>query len=163
MFGSDILKRKENTKKLLLIVGLVLMGLTYALNGRIGWVMPGSPALAQGLRLGILIFDAIFALVAIYVLVQYKSKAKILTDVLVGLGFTLFILIVMELGFYYLNQRRQSQLQDVVFEFKTETTGQEIKFEGEHFRVERVIKARRLRDTDVQFIKVFLLKYGTIS
>lgn len=38
-----------------------------------------------------------------------------------------------------------------------------IKFEGEHFRVERVIKARRLRDTDVQFIKVFLLKYGTIS
>ena len=38
-----------------------------------------------------------------------------------------------------------------------------IKFEGEHFRVERVIKARRLRSKAVQFIKVDLLKYGTIS
>ena len=38
-----------------------------------------------------------------------------------------------------------------------------IKFEGEHFRVERVIKARRLRDPSVQFIKVELLKYGVIS
>ena len=38
-----------------------------------------------------------------------------------------------------------------------------IKFEGEHFRVERVIKARRLRETAVQFIKVELLKQGIIS
>jgi hypothetical protein len=38
-----------------------------------------------------------------------------------------------------------------------------ITFEGEHFRVERVIKARRLRETTVQFIKVELLKYGLIS
>ncbi len=38
-----------------------------------------------------------------------------------------------------------------------------IKFEGEHFRVERVIKARRLRNPTVQFIKVELLKYGVIS
>ena len=38
-----------------------------------------------------------------------------------------------------------------------------IKFDGEHFRVERVIKARRLRDPNVQFIKVELLKYGVIS
>lgn len=38
-----------------------------------------------------------------------------------------------------------------------------IKFEGEHFRVEKVIKARRLRDPDVQFIKCELLKYGQIS
>lgn len=38
-----------------------------------------------------------------------------------------------------------------------------IKFEGEHFKVERVIKARRLRDPSVQFIKVELLKYGVIS
>ena len=41
--------------------------------------------------------------------------------------------------------------------------GDIIKFEGEHFRVERVTKARRLRETDVQFIKVELLKYGQIS
>lgn len=38
-----------------------------------------------------------------------------------------------------------------------------IRFENEHYRVERLIKARRLRDTDVQFLKCFLLKYGTIS
>jgi hypothetical protein len=38
-----------------------------------------------------------------------------------------------------------------------------IKFEGEHFRVEKVTKARRLRDPTVQFIKVELLKYGVIS
>lgn len=38
-----------------------------------------------------------------------------------------------------------------------------IKFDGEHFRVERVTKARKLRDPSVQFIKVELLKYGVIS
>lgn len=38
-----------------------------------------------------------------------------------------------------------------------------LKFDGEHFRVERVIKARRLRSPEVQFIKVELLKYGVIS
>lgn len=38
-----------------------------------------------------------------------------------------------------------------------------IKFENEYFRVERVTKARRLRETNVQFIKVDLLKYGLIS
>ena len=35
--------------------------------------------------------------------------------------------------------------------------------DNENFRVERVIKARRLRDSSVQFIKVELLKYGLIS
>lgn len=38
-----------------------------------------------------------------------------------------------------------------------------IKFDNEFFRVERVTKARRLRDTTVQFLKVELLKYGVIS
>ncbi len=35
-----------------------------------------------------------------------------------------------------------------------------IVFDGEKFRIERVIKARRLRDTNVQFIKVELLRFG---
>lgn len=35
-----------------------------------------------------------------------------------------------------------------------------ITFDGEKFRVERVIKARRLRDPQVLFLKVELLKYG---
>lgn len=38
-----------------------------------------------------------------------------------------------------------------------------IKFEGEHYRVERVTKARRLRDPTVLFLKCDLLKYGAIS
>lgn len=38
-----------------------------------------------------------------------------------------------------------------------------LKFEGEHFRVERVTKARRLRDPSVQFLKCELLKFGAIS
>lgn len=38
-----------------------------------------------------------------------------------------------------------------------------LKIYGEHWLVEKVIKARRLRDPDVQFIKVELMKYGAIS
>lgn len=41
--------------------------------------------------------------------------------------------------------------------------GDIIKFDGEHFRVERVTRARKLRDKNVHFIKVELLKYGVIS
>lgn len=38
-----------------------------------------------------------------------------------------------------------------------------IKFEDEYFMVERVTKARKLRSSAVQFIKVTLYKYGVIS
>jgi len=38
-----------------------------------------------------------------------------------------------------------------------------IEIDGEHFRVERLVKARRLRNPNVLFIKVDLLKYGVIS
>lgn len=38
-----------------------------------------------------------------------------------------------------------------------------IMVDGEHFRVERLIKGRRLRSKVVHFIKVDLLKYGLIS
>lgn len=38
-----------------------------------------------------------------------------------------------------------------------------VKFEGEHYRVERLIEARRLRNPEVMFIKCEMLKYGTIS
>lgn len=41
--------------------------------------------------------------------------------------------------------------------------GDVVKFEGTHYRVERVTKARRLRSKAVLFIKVELLKYGKIS
>lgn len=38
-----------------------------------------------------------------------------------------------------------------------------IKFEGEHYRVERLTEARRLREPNVQFIKCEMSKYGVIS
>jgi len=38
-----------------------------------------------------------------------------------------------------------------------------IKFEGTHYRVDRVVEARRLRSPAVQFLKVELMKYGVIS
>lgn len=36
-------------------------------------------------------------------------------------------------------------------------------FDGQHYKVERIVKARKLYDSSVQFIKVYLIKYGTIS
>lgn len=38
-----------------------------------------------------------------------------------------------------------------------------LEIHGEFYRVERLIKARKLRNPTVQFIKTELLKYGTIS
>jgi hypothetical protein len=38
-----------------------------------------------------------------------------------------------------------------------------IKYNGVHYRVERITEARRLRDPSVQFLKCDLLKYGVIS
>ncbi len=38
-----------------------------------------------------------------------------------------------------------------------------IKFKGEHYRVERLTEARRLRNPAVLFLKAELLKYGVIS
>ncbi len=38
-----------------------------------------------------------------------------------------------------------------------------IKFEGEHYRVERLTQARKLRNPEVQFIKCEMMKYGLIS
>lgn len=38
-----------------------------------------------------------------------------------------------------------------------------VKIEGQHFQVDRVIKARKLRNPNVQFIKCELVIYGVIS
>lgn len=38
-----------------------------------------------------------------------------------------------------------------------------IKFDGEHYMVERVTEARKLRSPEVQFIKCELTRYGVIS
>ena len=41
--------------------------------------------------------------------------------------------------------------------------GDLVTIEGEQYRVERVIKARRLRNTTVLFLKCFLQRFGQIS
>lgn len=41
--------------------------------------------------------------------------------------------------------------------------GDILQIDGEHFRVERLTKARRLRSSVVLFLKVELLRYGSIS
>lgn len=38
-----------------------------------------------------------------------------------------------------------------------------IKYDGTHYKVERLTEARRLHSTSVQFIKTELIKYGPIS
>lgn len=41
--------------------------------------------------------------------------------------------------------------------------GDIVTIDSEHFKIERVVKARRLHSTEVQFIKTYLMKYGLIS
>lgn len=41
--------------------------------------------------------------------------------------------------------------------------GSILHIEGEYYRVERIIKARKLHNPNVQFLKCELLKYGIIS
>lgn len=38
-----------------------------------------------------------------------------------------------------------------------------VQIDGEHWRIERITKARKLRTTAVQFLKCDLLRYGVIS
>jgi hypothetical protein len=55
---------------------------------------------------------------------------------------------------------------DALFWFEPDSgvvKGDVIKYQAEHYRVERLTEARRLRNPNVQFIKVECLKYGRIS
>ena len=73
--------------------------------------------------------------------------------------------------FRYITEQVTSTSNEVVMSdamawFKSDSDvdrGDIIKFDNEFWRVERVFKARRLRDPDVQFIKTELLRYGQIS
>jgi hypothetical protein len=38
-----------------------------------------------------------------------------------------------------------------------------VRIDGDYYRVEKVIKARKLRNPNVQFIKAYLAHYGVIS
>lgn len=79
--------------------------------------------------------------------VAYKCHARIITEGVTASN----------------NETIQS---DAMFWFESDTPCPENsiwKFRGEHYRVERRVEARRLRDPSIQFIKCEMLKYGVIS
>ena len=60
----------------------------------------------------------------------------------------------------------ESVQSDAMFWFEADSGIEKedlIKFEGEYYRVERIVEARRLRNPTILFLKVECLKYGTIS
>ena len=59
----------------------------------------------------------LLVLAALFIFVRNKPKARIFLDLLVGIGFTLFLLATIELVFYYLNQQNQRQRGTVAYEF----------------------------------------------
>jgi hypothetical protein len=85
------------------------------------------------LKIGIFVVDVLFALAAIFILVQRKSKTELLLDVAVGVGFTLFLLVCIEAAFFFLN-RSQDQLEDVALDFIKGGETANVQFRGEHAR-----------------------------
>lgn len=73
--------------------------------------------------------------------------------------------------FRYINQvvlgeNNETMQSDAMAWFEPDSgvgKGDILKIDGEHFQVERVIKARRLHSPNVEFIKVELRHYGIIS
>jgi hypothetical protein len=128
-------KRDDQAKKIVFAVGLALLGLNIVSNERLAELLGLNPWLMPpALRTGIIILDLLFVPATLFLLVQHKSKKKILIDAAVGLGFTLILLLAMEGVFYYLNSQphRQRQVGPVVFEFINDVQGPEVKFAGEH-------------------------------
>lgn len=125
-----------NTKKIILFIGLLLIGVTLLLNERIlaGLFPDYRVAIPSSLRIGVLVADALFVLVALFLLLNRKPRTKIIVDTSVGVGFSLLLLVGIEAGFYFLNQKNQRPIEDVVFEFITggEARDRDIKFTGEH-------------------------------
>ena len=103
--------KSYHLKKIVLIVGLLLVCATLLLNERVlAGLLPDHGATPPvALRRTLLVADALFALIVIFLLVNRKPKAKILLDLLVGIGFTLLLLLGIEFFFYYLN--RQNPLE----------------------------------------------------
>lgn len=127
--------RTEKSTRIVLVVGLVLIGTTLLLNERIvtGLFPAYRLAIPTGLKVGLFVADVLFVLLALGLLIQRKSRAQILLDVSVGLGFTLFLLAGVEAGFYLLNQS-QNQLGEVNLEFIQGGEAANVQFQGEHTR-----------------------------
>ena len=126
----------DKTKKIILIIGVLLIGGTLLLNEQLlAALFPDSlMTMPAGLKIGVLVVDALFALAVIFLLVSRRPPARISADVLVGIGFTLFLLAGIEVAFYYLNQQKQGHMGEVVFEFTTGGESGGVSFSGEHPR-----------------------------
>lgn len=127
--------KTAKSTRIVLIIGLVLFGLTLLLNERImaGLFPAYRLAIPTTLKVGLFAADLLFVLVALGLLIQRKSRAQILLDISVGLGFTLFLLAGIEAGFYLLN-RSQNQPGPVSLEFIQGGEAANVQFQGEHTR-----------------------------
>jgi hypothetical protein len=106
--------RKE---KILLIIGLGLIGLGLIGNG---WTVPllfppnQSHQLAE-FSLKVWVFDLIFVLTG-FLLIRFRSKYKLLLDVLVGIMISVLLLVGIESVFYIINTSGQKSDRTVWFE-----------------------------------------------
>jgi hypothetical protein len=126
--------KRFNSKNLYLLIGLILVVVTFALNERIiAEIVPSYRASSSAeTKYVVFVIDVIFALALIFLLVRRQPRAKILIDSAVGIGLALVLLAGVELAFYYLNLENNRQLENVVFDFVSDSTKPDVRFDGEH-------------------------------
>jgi len=131
---KGIQKNLGPVDKIALVLGLLLIGITLALNDRLmaGLFPAYSISVSTGLKTAIFVVDGFFALAAIFLTIRNKSIGQLWVDGLIGLGFTLVLLAGLEVGFYFLNNQNQSRLEDVNFEFINEAGTADVQFRDEH-------------------------------
>jgi hypothetical protein len=122
------------TQKILFAIGLLLIFLTFALNEQIVKEIFSTyqGSVTVELKIGVFVLDVLFALVTLFILVHRKPKAKLFLDALVGVGFTVVLLVGIEFIFYHLNSRIQRQLEPVTFNFINGGQRRDVQFTGEH-------------------------------
>ena len=127
-------KGATTTEKIIFASGFLLILVTLLLNDRIlvGIFPTYQFAVPASLKTGFVVADVFFVLAVLFILGRNKPAAKILLDVLVGVGFTLLLLAVIEIGFYFLNQQNQRQLENVMFDFISGGEARDVQFAGEH-------------------------------
>lgn len=122
------------TEKILFAIGFLLICLTFLLNERIVTeIFPTyRGSVTVELKIGVFALDALFALCTLFILVHRKPKVKVLMEALVGVGFTVVLLVGIEFIFYHLNSQNQRQLEPVTFDFVNEGQRRDVQFSGEH-------------------------------
>ena len=136
LIEKGILMKAEvgTTQKILFAIGLLLIFLTFVFNEQfVTGIFPTyQGSVTVELKIGVFVLDMLFALVTLFILVHRQPKAKLFSDALVGVGFTVVLLVGIEFIFYHLNGRNQRQLEPVTFNFINEGQRRDVQFTGEH-------------------------------